>query len=237
MHYHQCALLLTERAQARRLRALTAMSQARQKQQQKQHDASSSAKKKKKCPLQSDSQHDHQPSVAETSLLESSLPSVSRSDSLTADQRRSIAHDPRFEVVWMVAADTQKARERAMNQFNSTSVKVMFYEDFKISDNVQGVQSAYIDLLLLVQADGRVLTPGSSYSEFAWTMAGIASDSVFVRSSSAAGPRLCYANAIEIHPHCMRPHSLEPSFEEFSQTMQTSSCHRQAKKELRDTLF
>ena len=61
----------------------------------------------------------------------------------------------------------------------------------------------------------RVLTPGSSYSEFSWSIAGKTGDSVFVRSSDDKGPHMCYTHVRELHPFCMRPRSLEPSFEDL----------------------
>jgi hypothetical protein len=82
---------------------------------------------------------------------------------------------PKFnkDVVWFVAADTAAARLRVQQTFNASGAEILFYGDeFQVSNNPAGVQNAFVDLLMLVQADARVLSVGSSYSEFAHTMAG-----------------------------------------------------------------
>lgn len=136
-------------------------------------------------------------------------------------------------IVWFVAADTRNARKRALRMFQNASAtlsagdappSVLFYEDFKISNNADGVQSAFVDMLMVAQADARVLTPGSSYSEFSWTMAGKTGDSVFVRSYNSKGPHTCYTHVRELHPFCMRPRSLEPSFEDLPATLRSLPC-------------
>ncbi len=139
-------------------------------------------------------------------------------------------------VVYFVAADTAQARTRALNLFgrsNLSNVEVLFYGDYMVSNNAPGVQSAFIDMLLVTGADARVLTPGSSYSEFAWSMAhddnDVLRNSVFVKSSTSTGPRLCYED-VEVldkaHPYCVRPCSLDPSTEDLNKmlTFTRSQC-------------
>lgn len=93
----------------------------------------------------------------------SSASSISSSSSSNSNQN----------VIWFVAADTAAARLRVQQTFNASGAQIVFYGDeFKISNNSAGVQSAFVDLLTLVQADARVLSVASSYSEFAYTMAG-----------------------------------------------------------------
>lgn len=132
------------------------------------------------------------------------------------------------DVVWLVVTDTQEARSRSIKEFESNIHKanILFYDNFRISNNKQGVQNAFMDMLLVTFADARVLTPCSSYSEFAFTMAGATGDSVFVQSASSDGPHNCYSERREVvHPFCFRPQSLDPSFEELEATLkQNPSC-------------
>lgn len=133
------------------------------------------------------------------------------------------------DVVWMVVTDTQKAREKAEQELgaNRQSAAVLFYDKFLISNTKIGVQNAFVDMLLVTFSDARVLTPGSSYSEFAYTMAGATADSVFVTPDSQNGPRQCYDEVKrmpEPHSFCWRPASLEPSFEGLTKTLSDIKC-------------
>jgi hypothetical protein len=127
-----------------------------------------------------------------------------------------------------------------------TAIKVVFFEDFLISNNRAGVQAAWLDMLLVTGADARVLTPGSSYSEFAWSMAhdwdheetgtttGPAAHvwdpwpSVFVKAANATtGPRMCYTQSRVVDPafpFCVRPCTPEPSWEEENTLVTRSPC-------------
>jgi len=103
---------------------------------------------------------------------------------------------------------------------------ILYYDNFLISNSTEGVQNAFMDMLLITFADARVLTPCSSYSEFAFNMAGATGDSVFVQSASSDGPRNCYGETREVgHPFCFRPQSLDPSFEQLDDILkQNPSC-------------
>jgi hypothetical protein len=111
------------------------------------------------------------------------------------------------DVVWLVVTDTQDARNRSTKEFsrNTHEADVLFYDNFLASNTKQGVQNAFMDMLLVTFADARVLTPCSSYSEFAYVMSGATGDSVFVKSSRVTVD------------------SLEPSFEEL-QDMLKKPC-------------
>ena len=133
------------------------------------------------------------------------------------------------DVVWLVVTDTKKARMRSMKEFQSNTheADVLFYDEFLMSKHKQGVQNAFIDMLLVTFADARVLSPCSSYSEFAFTMAGATGDSVFVEAASRNGLRNCYGKrqAVGGLPFCYRPQSLEPSLEELDSLLeQNPSC-------------
>jgi hypothetical protein len=89
---------------------------------------------------------------------------------------------------------------------------VLFFDEFLISNHTKGVQNAFIDMLLVAFADARILSPCSSYSEFAFTMAGATGDSVFVEAASVDGPRNCYnkRQGVGKLPFCFR-HTLSKS--------------------------
>jgi hypothetical protein len=135
-------------------------------------------------------------------------------------------------VAWFVAADTAKARDKAMQLFSRNgTVEVLFFGEYKISNTPAGVQSAWLDMLLVTAADARVLTPASSYSEFAWSMAHTDRDvdrqSVFVKSSTSTGPHMCYAETEPITPElpfCVRPCTPDPSFEDIEKIVKHAGC-------------
>ena len=109
--------------------------------------------------------------------------------------------------MWLVVTDMQDARHRSTKDFsrNTHEADVLFYDNFLASNTKQGVQNVIMDMLLVTFADARVLTPCSSYSEFAYVMSGATGDSVFVKSSRVTVD------------------SLEPSFEEL-QDMLKKPC-------------
>ena len=112
------------------------------------------------------------------------------------------------DLVWLVVTDTKDARTRSIKEFQSNTheADVLFFDEFLISNHKKGVQNAFIDMLLVAFADARVLSPCSSYSEFAFTMAGATCDSVFVEAASVDGPRNCYnkRQGVGKLPFCFR---------------------------------
>jgi hypothetical protein len=169
-----------------------------------------------------------------------------------ASQRRD---HPARSVVWFVAADSDLTRAHAVQYFrprlaqvSSGPVDLAFYGDtFLRGDSLAGVEAALIDLLLVTSADARVLTPGSSYSEFAWSMgrapASTATSptwSVFVESATPAGPRLCYDQVQPLSataPFCVVPTSADPSTEDLATLVQDTPCRRKASTRPRKNAF
>eukprot|EP00455_Lapot_gusevi_P001628 TRINITY_DN10628_c0_g1_i2.p1 TRINITY_DN10628_c0_g1~~TRINITY_DN10628_c0_g1_i2.p1 ORF type:complete len:396 (-),score=91.68 TRINITY_DN10628_c0_g1_i2:300-1388(-) len=127
-------------------------------------------------------------------------------------------------VRFFVATDTARSRDIASNIFLNTSLgartfnppaSVIFHDKFLISNNALGVQHALVDLLMVTQSDAQVLSCASSYSEFARSMARAPERSVFVEGSHRTSPRFVYDSKEEVAPHCLRPRSREPSFEDL----------------------
>ncbi len=159
---------------------------------------------------------------------------------------------PARSVVWFVAADSALTRAHAVQYFrprltqvSPTPVEIAFYGDaFLRGDSLPGVEAALIDLLLVTSADARVLTPGSSYSEFAWSMGRLPAStatsptwSVFVESATPAGPRLCYDHVrplVATTPFCVVPNSADPSTEDLASLVQDAPCRRKVSTRLRN---
>eukprot|EP00960_Hanusia_phi_P060605 764557-Hanusia_phi.AAC.1 len=122
------------------------------------------------------------------------------------------------ETVWFIATDTQSTRDEVMRRFPNSSKKIFFFNDrFQRANSLSGVKQALVDLIILVSADARVLTPASSYSEFAYIMSKENSDNVFVHSTNSNAPSMTYGKYHKLSPWCWTPTVKEPSVHELRQ--------------------
>jgi len=145
-------------------------------------------------------------------------------DAMTKRVQRRKQGAAKTQATWFVAADTLEARERAAKEFAKYGAKLIYYSDYMRSNNEEGVQRALTELLMLAIADARVLTPASSYSEFAFSLAGPDSDSVFVESNAPKGPPFTYPYSTALAPNCKRPTSADPSLSDLKSYVQNSVC-------------
>ena len=125
------------------------------------------------------------------------------------------------------------ARSRPLDtkNFETQNTKIFFYKDFLISNNPAGIQRAFVDLLLVSSADVRVLTPGSSYSEFTMSLAGRNEISAFVHSTVPNMPKVfSYTKVDESNDFCLIPKSTEPSMIELKDFVNQASCSFEIKK-------
>jgi hypothetical protein len=116
------------------------------------------------------------------------------------------------QIVFYIAADHQAARDRVVKLFGEAGYQVTWYgQQFIPANNVPGVQLALIDLLLLIKSNGRVLSPYSSYSEFASIMS---RDPGLYVASDKNDPPFPYSTISKttMNGACIYSSSIEPSF-------------------------
>eukprot|EP00462_Mataza_sp_D1_P005383 CAMPEP_0175120590 /NCGR_PEP_ID=MMETSP0087-20121206/705_1 /TAXON_ID=136419 /ORGANISM="Unknown Unknown, Strain D1" /LENGTH=433 /DNA_ID=CAMNT_0016402053 /DNA_START=63 /DNA_END=1364 /DNA_ORIENTATION=+ len=125
--------------------------------------------------------------------------------------------------IWYVAADTQETRDKALSTFSGDG-KVVFYGDKWLrSNNPAGVKSALVELLLLAEADNRLLTPASSYGEQAMAIAG--KPSYYIKSTVPRPPKIAYKALHPVTSHCFRTFTSQPSITGFSQQIEKARCY------------
>jgi hypothetical protein len=123
-------------------------------------------------------------------------------------------------VLYFVAADHQLARDRAQEIFGTENVR--FYGTFQISNTPDGVRQALVELLLLSSCNGFVLSPYSSYSEFA---SSISRRRGFYAINDPGTHPFPYAKSIPSHNgDCLLANSMEPSFYQFDEFVENESC-------------
>jgi len=152
-----------------------------------------------------------------------------------------------FPVAWYVATDSPTALNKSHSFFTGAMtqhkrpIELLSLTEFNDNtfleaNSVRGVQEALVELLLLSVGDGRVLTPGSSYSGFAFAVAGAASDSVYVRSANRVKPTgpMKEHQIRNLSEWCFKGLRSDPVMDGLDQIIESSRCKTLVKREWLD---
>lgn len=122
-------------------------------------------------------------------------------------------------MLYFVATDSLKNRNRIL-RLTTGAYNVTFYGEFHISNTLEGVRAALVDLSLLMAARLRILTTGSSFSEIAGAMAVSESTNLYSIEKRRRDKKFPFKEGYPIddeHTLCWSPGALEPSILEFDE--------------------
>lgn len=178
---------------------------------------------------------DHRPNPVPQSEWDDMLACVKAVSPVMVKSSPSSSPPP---VIVFVAADTGESRAKAALTLSSFThvktvngeqlpVKVIFFGgEWKRSNNVEGVQAALAELLILSHSHTLVLTPHSSYGEQAMALNG--RPAYYIRSDVPHAATITYTLKYMVPiagNNCLRTHTSQPSVEGFSDTIEHAKCY------------